>query len=310
MARRRNKFIDYLQYLGLRLFAMFVHMSSMRVNYRIARWIGELIWLVDRKHRRIACEHLRLSFPDWPEDEVRRVARKSMHNLVYLGVEVLLTPRLIKLNSWQRYLRLHNMAENVQLMVKGQSGLIVLSGHFGNWEVVSYMMATLGFETVSVARPLDNPYVNEYILGVRERTGQKILYKKGATSSMSDILDDRRILAFMADQDAGRKGLFVDFFNRPASTVRSIGLMAIRHNVPVVVGYGKRLGDTYKFEIGIARIIHPEEWADKDDELTWITQEFTRALEDLVRRSPEQYFWAHRRWKHRPDGAKAASGIA
>jgi len=86
--------------------------------------------------------------------------------------------------------------------------------------------------------------------------------------------------------------------------------MAIRHNVPVVVGYGKRLGGSYHFEVGIARIIHPREWADKEDEPTWITQEFTRELEKIVRQSPEQYLWLHRRWKHRPDGAKAPDGVA
>jgi len=187
----------------------------------------------------------------------------------------------------------------------------MLPGHFGNWEVIGYTMATLGFPTVSVARPLDNPYINEYVMGVRERTGQSILYKKGATASMSDVLAGRGTLCFIADQDAGRKGLFVDFFGRPASTYRSIALMAIRHEVPVVVGYGKRLSDRFEFEIGIARIIYPHEWAGRDDEVRWITQEFTRVLEDIIRAAPEQYLWLHRRWKHRPDGTKApGDGVA
>ncbi len=310
MARRRNKYVDYLQYVALRLFAMVVHMFPPEASYLTARWMGELLWLIDRRHRQVACRQLRLSFPDWSERRVRHVARKSMHNLIYLGLEVLFTPRLIKPNTWTRYLRLHNMAENVRLMIRRDSGLIMLSGHYGNWEVVPYMMATLGFPTVSVARQLDNPYVNEYILGVRERTGQSVLYKKGATANMSEILEGRGILAFMADQDAGRKGVFVDFFGRPASTYKSIALLAVRHQVPIVVGYGKRLAEGYRFEIGIARIIHPHEWADKEDELTWITQEYTRALEQLIRESPEQYFWVHRRWKHRPDGTRAPDGIA
>ena len=311
MARPRNKALDRLQYLALRLFAMFVHMFDVRKNYRTARWIGELLWRVLPRHRRIACEHLRRSFPDWPEGRIRRVARKSFHNLVYLGLEVLLTPRLITPNRWRRHIRLRNMHQTVRLLVRQDTGLIMLTGHFGNWEVIGYTMATLGFPTVSVARPLDNPYINEYVMGVRERTGQSILYKKGATATMSDVLAGRGTLCFIADQDAGRKGLFVDFFGRPASTYRSIALMAIRHEVPVVVGYGKRLNDRFEFEIGIARVIYPHEWAGRDDEPTWITQEFTRALEDIVRAAPEQYLWLHRRWKHRPDGTKApGDGVA
>ena len=311
MARPRNKLVDYLQYLGLRVFAMFMHMFDVRTNYRTARWIAELLWRFDRRHRRIACGHLRLSFPDWPEKRIRRAARKSMHHMIFLAVDMLFTPRLIQLNRWARHVRLQNMGELVRILLEQETGVILLTGHFGNWEVVGYLMATLGFPSVSVARPLDNPYVNDYVMGVRERTGQSILYKKGAAYSMSDVLERRGALAFIADQDAGRKGMFVDFFGRPASTYRSIALMALRHQVPVVVGYGKRLGNNFRFEMGIQRIIHPHEWQEKPDPQTWITQEFTRALEQVVRAAPEQYLWVHRRWKHRPDGTRVpGDGVA
>jgi KDO2-lipid IV(A) lauroyltransferase len=311
MSRPRNKYVDYLQYLGLRLFDMFAHMFDMQTNYRTARWIGEFLWRIDRKHRRIACGHLRLSFPDWSEARIERVARKSIYNMVYLAIEVLFTPRLITPNRWRRHIRLKNTAESIRLLVRQETGMILLTGHFGNWEVLGYMMATLGFPTVSVARPLDNPYINEFIMGVRERTGQSILHKKGAITSVSDILDQRGSLAFIADQDAGRRGLFVDFFGRPASTYRSIALLARRYKVPIAIGYAKRLSDKFEFEGGIKRVIHPSEWAGHDDEATWITQEFTRELEEIVRNAPEQYLWVHRRWKHRPDGSKAdGDGVA
>ena len=125
------------------------------------------------------------------------------------------------------------------------------------------------------------------------------------------MLSARGSLSIVGDQDAGRKGLFVDFFGRPASTYRSIALLAMRYQLPIVVGYGKRLSDRFEFEMGIQRVIRPSEWADQDDELTWITREFTRALEQIVRSAPEQYLWVHRRWKHRPDGTKApGDGVA
>ncbi len=311
MARPRKKYIDYLQYLALRLFAAFVHMFDVRTNYRTARWIGEILWRIDRRHRRIACEHLRLSFPDWPEDRILRVARKSIYNMAYLAIEVLFTPRLITPNRWRRHIRPKDIGETLRLLVRQETGMILLTGHFGNWEVIGYMMATLGFPTVSVARPLDNPYINEFLMGVRERTGQSILHKKGAMASTSEILQRRGALAFIADQDAGRRGLFVDFFGRPASTYRSIALLARQHNVPIAVGYGKRLSNKFEFEAGIKRISQPSEWADQEDEITWITQEFTRELEEIVREAPEQYLWVHRRWKHRPDGSKApGDGVA
>ena len=311
MARPRNRLIDYLVYLAVRVAGLLSHMSSPEMNRLGARWAGRLIWTLDRPHRRIALGHLRRSFPEWPEGRIRRVARESFEHLACLGLEVLLAPRLITAATWRRHIRLVNMAETVRMLTRQESGLVVLTGHFGNWEIISYMMATLGFPTVSVARPLDNPHLNELILGVRERTGQTILHKRGATESMSDVIERGGVLAFLADQDAGRKGLFVDFFGRSASTHRSVGLLATHYGVPVVIGYGRRLGGAFRFEVGIRRIIRPPEWAGRADPVTWITRTFTAELEGIVREAPAQYLWAHRRWKHRPDGTRAGGdGVA
>ena len=311
MAKPRNKILDYLVYLGMRLFAMFVHMFPPRASYRTAAFLGLLIHRFDHRHRRIAVEHLRRSFPDWSEAEIQRVAKESLKSLVYLGLEVLLTTRLITPLTWHRYVRLANLSETLRILLERRTGVILVTGHYGNFELIGYTMATLGFPSVSVARPLDNPYVNEFLQGVRERTGQSILHKKGAVASIEDVLAARGTLAFLADQDAGRKGLFVDFFGRRASTYKSIGLMAREFDAPIVVGYGRRLGTDFRFEMGVQRVIHPHEWKDKPDPLEWITREFSAALETIIRSAPEQYLWVHRRWKHRPDGQpKPPDGIA
>jgi KDO2-lipid IV(A) lauroyltransferase len=99
----------------------------------------------------------------------------------------------------------------------------------------------------------------------------------------------------------------VDFFGRKASTYKSIGLLAMQHGVPVVVGCARRVSPKFQYEIRVNRIIEPGEWSDRPDPLEWITQEYTRALEDLVREAPEQYLWIHRRWKSRPKAELAAA---
>ena len=311
LAKPRNKILDYLTYLALRLFAMGVHMFGCKANYRTARWMGNFLYRFDRRHRRRAMKHLELSFPDWPEDKRRRIAQASMRNMVYLGLEVLFTTRLITPGRWRRHVELEDQAENLRMALERKTGAIYVTGHFGNWEVVGYTMAALGFPNTAVARPLDNPYINQYILGVRQNRGMTIVDKKGATMTVDDLLDDKGTVCFIADQDAGRKGAFVDFFGRKASTYKSIALLAMAHQVPIVVGYGRRLSEEYHFALGVQRIIHPHEWADKDDPMMWITQEYTRALEDVIRADPEQYLWVHRRWKHRPRGEpESVDGVA
>ena len=311
MAKPRNKFLDVLQYLGLRVFAMFVHMFTLEANYRGGRIIGNLLFRFDRRHRNRAIEHLRRSFPGWTESRYRSVARASMRNMIYLGLEFLLTPRLVTHGNWRRFIQLRNLAEPLRLLLERKGGMILVTGHFGNWEIVGYTLATLGFPTLSIARRMDNPLVDRYILGVRERAGQRILDKRGATAVVPDALQRKEIVGFIADQDAGSRGLFVDFFGRKASTYKAIALMAMEHEVPVVVGCGKRLKEQYGFEIAAHRIIYPAEWRDRSDPLRWITQEYTTALEEIVRQAPEQYLWVHRRWKHRPRGEEQGpDGIA
>ncbi len=311
MAKPRNKYIDYLTYIGLRIFEMVVHMFPWQANYVTARLIGNCIYLFDRRHRDRALTHLRLSFPDWPEEKYYEIARASVRSLFYLGLEVLLGTRLITPTSWRRHAKLVNQEENVRMLVERKTPLIYVTPHFGNWEILGYTLAMLGFPCYAVARPLDNPYINKHILGVRESTGLIVLHKTGAVESIDDILGAGGVVSFIADQDAGRKGMFVDFFGRPASTYKSIGLMAMRHRAPVVVGYGRRLNEGFNFELGVLRIIHPEEWADKDDPLRWITQTYTTALEQIIRLAPEQYLWVHRRWKHRPKGEQPGpDGVA
>jgi KDO2-lipid IV(A) lauroyltransferase len=224
-----------------------------------------------------------------------------MQQLCMLFVEVLFTTRLVHLETWHKHIELENFREVVRLLTTGD-GLILLTGHYGNWEILGYMLATLGFNTTSIARPLDNPYVNDWLLGVRERQGQRIIDKKGATTEVAPLLSRGGAVGFIADQNAGPKGLFVDFFGRKASTYKSIGLLAMEYDVPVVIGYARRVSGRFHFRVGVQDIIYPADWKAQDDPLRYITQRYTKGIEDIVRQDPGQYLWVHRRWKTRPRG--------
>lgn len=305
MARQRKErsdLIDRVQYLALRLVAAALHCFPVDTNLRTARLIGSALFRFDRRHRDRALGNLRRSFPDMTDAQRLRVAERSMQNLVMLGVEVLFTTRLIRLDTYRRYVELENFGEALGLMLRGDRGLIMLTGHYGNWEVLGYVLATLGFPTTSIARPLDNRYVSEYVFGVREKTGQRIIAKKGATTEVTEVLDQKGTVGFIADQNAGTKGLFVDFFGRKASTYKSIGLLAMEYEVPVVIGYARRAGDRFRFRVGVQDVIYPEDWKVQPDPLRYVTQRYTKAIEDFVRVEPSQYLWVHRRWKTRPKG--------
>jgi len=269
-------------------------------NLKTARVAGAFWYGAIKRHRQRACEHLRLAFgSQLTDDQVETLARQSMQQVAMMVVEMLFTPRLINEWTWPRYVRLKQTQEAMDVLIS-ERGAILLTGHYGNWELVGFMLATLGFPLTAVMRPLDNPYLNRFLLDVRAKRGLKLLYKKGASQSAGDILSSGGILGFIADQNAGHKGLFVDFFGEKASTYKSIGLLAMEYNVPIVVGCARRVSKRFRYEVECNRVIRPPEWADRDDPLEWITQEYSRAIEECIRVAPEQYLWMHRRWKSRP----------
>jgi len=305
MAKRRIDFIDRLQYLAVRLVAMLMQCWPVNANLRTAKRLGDLLYRFDRKHRERALANLRRSFPEISEKERQLLARRSMQELFMFFVEMLYTTRLIKMDSWARYITLENFQKPLDLMLNRQGGLIMLTAHYGNFEILGYLLATLGFPTSSVARPLDNPYLSEFVFGVREKQGQKIIDKKGATSDVIDVIQAGGAVGFVADQNAGSKGMFVDFFGRKASTYKSIGLLAMQYDTPVVIGYARRVDDQFKFVVGAQDIIYPQDWKDQPDPLRYITQRYTQGIEALIRTDPGQYWWVHRRWKTRPKGEAA-----
>lgn len=302
MSKRRIAAVDWIQYVGLRLVSMGLHCFGVNRNLQTAKLLGSFMYAADRRHRERALANLQRSFPEMTASQREKLARRSMQQLVMLFVEVLFTTRLIHLNTWRRYIELDSFKEALSLLLKKDQGLILLTGHYGNWEILGYVLATLGFETTSIARSLDNPYVNQWLLDVRQRKGQRIVDKRGATGEITAILESGGTVGFIADQNAGSKGIFVDFFGRKASTYKSIGLLAMEYNVPIVIGYARRRDDQFSFHCGAQDIIYPHDWQDEADPLRYITQRYTRAIEDIVRQDPGQYLWVHRRWKSRPKG--------
>ena len=297
--RKQSPILDMSTYVAARTAAMMLGFFPINANLRTARGFGSLLWALDKKHRLRALENLHASFPQLPENELRRIGQRSIQHFCELAMDVMFSTRIIHVETWHRYVHFQKFKEAMQIILRGQ-GAIMVTGHYGNWEILGYTMATLGFRTYSVARPIDNPHIDSWLLGVREKRGQIILSKRGVTTTAQDILKNKGVLGFIADQDAGHKGMFVPFFGRVASTYKSIGLLAMQHQVPVLIGYARRRGDLFDFDIGVTDIIYPEDWQNQAEPLRYITERYTRGIETFVREDPTQYLWIHRRWKSRP----------
>ena len=300
LIKARTGPVAWVSYGVVRVAFAIMQIFPLDWNLRTARLVARLWPHLMPRHLARAKEHLRLAYGDsLTEVEISRLADRCLANVAMFFVEAICLPRLVTSNTWARRICLKDFDSALEVIIEGR-GAILVTAHYGPFELPAHLLAALGFDVVAVMRPLDNEYLNRFVVRSRKTHGLVLVDKKGATAQAESLLADGYLVSFVGDQDAGRKGLFVDFFGTPASTYKSIGLLAMTTDRPIIVGFSRRLGDRARYEVSVVRVIHPHEWEHQDDPLRWITQEYTTAIENKIRQDPDQYLWIHRRWKSQP----------
>ena len=298
--KTRRPVADYAVYLVVRLVVGVCQALSVESSYRFADGLAAILYRVDKRHRRVGLDNLAAAFGDrYTEAERVAIVRGVYRHFCRMVMEMLHIPRKLHPTTWRDRVRLIGHERVIDRLLDG-GPIVMVSGHFGNWEMAGYLFAVFGFAPHAVARRLDNPHLDRFLRRFRERTGQKMIDKNGGSDAILNVLESGGVLAFLADQDAGPNGLFVDFFGRPASTHKSIAILALQHNAPVVVGLARRVGPGFRYEVEAADLIEPHEFNGTGDDVKLLTQRYTSALERAIRRDPDQYLWLHRRWKHQP----------
>lgn len=265
---------------------------------------------INRRH--VATESIRRSFPGLSEQRVDSMILGMWKHLFRMVFEITHIRRRLRLETSTIILDFYQREECVSALLSGRK-VIFLGGHFGNWEISVNTFGHFGFPMGVVARDLDNPWLHNWFLNYRESSGNWIISKSGGGTDLIRSLESCGMASLLCDQDAGSRGIFVDFFGRPASTFKSIALLALEYDAMIVVGGGRRLSRTSStrtnwvpFELATQTVLDSRDF-NSSNALHELTQAYTTALEQLILRSPEQYFWLHRRWKSEPRRRKRES---
>ena len=217
-------------------------------------------------------------------------------HLFLLVLEVAHAPRKIHETNWRDYITLHDAKRLVRLLLSERPTLVI-TAHFGNFEVAGVVLGILGFPTYTVARTLDNPYLDRFLNRFRSLSGQHMIPKNGGYDQIVEVLARGGTMTFLADQYAGPKGCWVEFFGRPASAHKAIALLALDNDAPVAVCSARRIGRPLHLELNTAATLDPRDAGDAVGSIRDLTQWYTGHLEETIRRAPDQYWWLHRRWK-------------
>lgn len=292
--------LDWTQFIAFRAACGLLEPFPPERNLRTARIVADLAMVAAPKRLERATTNVVQSFPDMPRAEAERIARESIrHTIQTFMVDAIVAPRIVQAWSWQRHVRFGDFDEALDLLVSDRP-CIFLTAHIGNWELLGYVLALIGFRMTALARPLDNPLVSDWLFRQRQASGLAVITKWGASEELQRIVESGGKIAFIADQNAGDDGIFVPFLGRLASSYKSIGLLAMRYRLPIVAGFARRLGESLVYELSATDVIRPEDWESADDPLYLITARYNHAMERMVLACPEQYLWMHRRWKSRP----------
>lgn len=292
-----------LEAVAFRVLLVVARALPRRILLGLGAAAGTAGYVLDARHRRITHDNLAHALPELPARERRRVARRCWRHFGRITLDTLCFPRFSAENR-SRIVRYEGL-EHIRAAYEDGKGVILFSGHFGHWELIAMMQGFLGLPLALLARPLDNPYLESLLAGMRARSGNTVIHKRRAVRELLRALRARIGVAIMIDQDARHHGIFVPFFGRAASTTPTLAHLALRTGAAVVPTFSIPERD------GTYRVVYEPRLAvadtgDLERDIEDLTRRATARLEAWVRRDPELWLWMHRRWKSRPPGEENA----
>ncbi|GIX03395.1 MAG: lipid A biosynthesis lauroyl acyltransferase [Planctomycetaceae bacterium] len=295
------------EYLVFRWLVCLLECLPVAYGKRLVDSFVDLVMLLPGRWTRaqVVEENLRRVFGEQiSKAELDHLRRAMWRHLLRMMLEVVQTPRKLHIYSYRQLVEFEGLQATNEVLLSGRQ-FMLLGGHFGNWEIGLALFGLWGFPLGIVAREMDNPLLHAWFQRYRQRYRHVQIGKRTGYDALLERLQRGGNVGLLGDQDAGSRGIFVDFFGHPASTFKSIALLALEYDIVIIVGCTVRLSDQFpharwsRFRLCLADIIDPRTITSADP-VREITERYTRALEQLIRRYPDQYFWLHRRWKTQP----------
>jgi KDO2-lipid IV(A) lauroyltransferase len=276
-----------------------VRLFSLLMPYHAGVWAGGRIGLITYfllpRERKRAITHLAIAFPEKDSSWIRHTARSCFIHLGKCVLEVMLmTPR--RLGQVIEF----RGEEALRTAIGSGKGVIYVTGHIGNWEIMGHAVAAR-YNLSVIAAPIEPEQVNDMIVGLRAGMGVRTILRTrpGASRELVRVFRENRIMGILIDQDTDVESAFVDFMGRPAWTPTAAASMALKFGAPVIFGYIQRNKDNRHTIVveGPLELVHT---GDHEKDVVANTAMLTKKIEDAIRINPEQWVWMHRRWRRQP----------
>jgi KDO2-lipid IV(A) lauroyltransferase len=249
--------------------------------------------------RKIAEVNLRIAFPEWSDAQRKTIVRGMLRNLGWMAAEFAQFPKYSKENIEQVV-----VLDGHENFLEGQrhgKGVLYLTGHIGAWELSSFAHALYGFPLHYMARRIDNQKIDALVNGYRCLSGNRPVFKNESARLILKVLKGAGTIGILADQNTmPQEAVFVDFFGKQASTTTGIARMALQTDAAVVPGYAIWDERNRKYRLRFEPAVELVRTGDTERDVLENTQKFTKVIEEIIRKYPEQWVWVHGRWNTRP----------
>ncbi len=291
--------ISLLIYLTIRIFGFFINLLPEGVALWIGRQLGNLMYLLDIEHRKVALANLNIAFgQDKTEEEKRSIAKKCFRNLGMMAIEFFRIPKM-DLETYQRKVAVEGLDQALKVLDEKRGALLLL-GHFGNWELMALMSKVIDRPILAIAKLIkNNPRLERWIIESREKIGLEIIPPRNATPKVLQALSQNQIVAVLFDQRGRRsKGIWADFFGRKVPTTPGLATMALKSGAPVIPVFMVREG-FQRHRLIIREPLQLITTGHFKQDVEANTQLFNQVLESIIRQYPDQWLWIHRRFERK-----------
>lgn len=290
--------VDLFLIFVIKSFQQLLRLLPERVQHGVGAAMGRGAWLLLRKRREVAISNLKKAFPHFSRGEALRVAKRCFQNLGVNFVESLILPFMAREEIVRRFsMKDRHFVDEALALNRGMMALVF---HYANWEIMGVASHFLERDIIVLARPLKrHRRINEYLNKLRGETGLTVIPNANTGKDVMRYLKENKIVAILGDQREKRsRGVFVEFFGEKAPTSKGIAMIGMKTRSPVVPFYFKREG-FLRYTIVCTPALEMERKGNIEELIYKNTRKINAFLEDLLRESPEDWFWLHRRWKGR-----------
>lgn len=266
--------------------------------------LGQLVYLLHGKLRRVGMRNLQLAFPNKSAHERRRILRGEFTSLGRQLAEVCLFPSYTRENVTK--IVVYDGFENFERAEARGKGVIYLTAHLGGWELSAFSHSIQGHPLHVVMRGMDNPFLDRFITHLRTMHGNRAVDKDNFVRGLLSAMKAGETVGILMDTNmTPPQGVFVDFFGIPACTASGLARIALRTDAAVVPGFTIWDRKLRKYRLRFDPALALIRTGDEEADIVANTALFTKVIEQYVRLYPDQWLWVHRRWKTRPAGEKS-----